>query len=201
MLYVRGNRWDYDHWASLGNPGWSYDEVLPLFKRSENNEQFHDELHGQGGPLNVTYPRFDSPLSQMFLDAAAQNGIALNPDYNGAGQEGSFLYQVTHKNGERCSAAKGLPDSQSGPTQPEGDHPRGQRQGGTDGPTRHRCAVLPGQPVAQRTCRREVIVSAGAFVHRSCCSSRASARWRTCNRPACTRCTNCQAWARTCGPH
>ena len=63
MLYVRGNRWDYDHWASLGNPGWSYDEVLPLFKRSENNEQFHDELHGQGGPLNVTYPRFDSPLS------------------------------------------------------------------------------------------------------------------------------------------
>ena len=99
MLYVRGNRWDYDHWASLGNPGWSYDEVLPLFKRSENNEQFHDAFHGQGGPLNVTYPRFDSPLSQMFLDAAAKNGIALNPDYNGEQQEGSFLYQVTHKNG------------------------------------------------------------------------------------------------------
>ena len=106
MLYVRGNRWDYDHWASLGNPGWSYDEVLPLFKRSENNEQFHDAFHGQGGPLNVTYPRFDSPLSQMFLDAAAKNGIALNPDYNGEQQEGSFLYQVTHKNGQRCSAAK-----------------------------------------------------------------------------------------------
>ena len=107
MLYVRGNRWDYDHWASLGNPGWGYDEVLPLFKRSENNEQFQNAFHGQGGPLNVTYPRFDSPLSQMFLDAAAQNGVPLNPDYNGAQQEGSFLYQVTHKNGERCSAAKG----------------------------------------------------------------------------------------------
>lgn len=107
MLYVRGNRWDYDHWASLGNAGWSYDEVLPLFKRSEHNEQFQDSFHGQGGPLNVTYPRFDSPISQMFLDAAAQNGMALNPDYNGVHQEGAFLYQVTHKNGERCSAAKG----------------------------------------------------------------------------------------------
>jgi choline dehydrogenase len=72
MLYVRGNRWDYDHWAELGNAGWSYDEVLPLFKRSENNEQFQDEFHGQGGPLNVTYPRFESPLSQMFLDGAAR---------------------------------------------------------------------------------------------------------------------------------
>ena len=107
MLYVRGNRWDYDHWAGLGNPGWSYDDVLPLFKRAEHNEQFQDGFHGQGGPLNVTYPRFDSPLSQMFLDAAAQNGMALNPDYNGAQQDGAFLYQVTHKNGERCSAAKG----------------------------------------------------------------------------------------------
>lgn len=107
MLYVRGNRWDYDHWAALGNAGWSYDEVLPLFKRAENNEQFHDGFHGQGGPLNVTYPRFDSALSQMFLHAAALNGIPSNPDYNGANQEGAFLYQVTHKNGERCSAAKG----------------------------------------------------------------------------------------------
>jgi choline dehydrogenase-like flavoprotein len=108
MLYVRGNRWDYDHWSALGNPGWSYDEVLPLFKRSEHNEQFQNEFHGQGGPLNVTYPRFDSPLSQMFLDAAAQNGMPLNQAYNDSVQDGSFLYQVTHKNGERCSAAKGF---------------------------------------------------------------------------------------------
>ena len=63
MLYVRGHRWDYDHWAALGNPGWGYDEVLPLFKRAEHNEQFADAFHGQGGPLNVTYPRFESPLS------------------------------------------------------------------------------------------------------------------------------------------
>jgi len=106
MLYVRGNKWDYDHWASLGNPGWSYNDVLPLFKRSENNEQFKDNFHGQGGPLNVTYPRHESPCTKLFLDAAALHQIRLNPDYNGAEQEGAFEYQVTHKNGERCSAAK-----------------------------------------------------------------------------------------------
>ncbi|MFL6818332.1 MAG: GMC family oxidoreductase [Bradyrhizobium sp.] len=106
MLYVRGNKWDYDHWASLGNPGWSYDEVLPLFKRAENNEQFKDSFHGQGGPLNVTYPRHESPFTKLFLDAAAMHQIRLNPDYNGVEQEGAFEYQVTHKNGERCSTAK-----------------------------------------------------------------------------------------------
>jgi choline dehydrogenase-like flavoprotein len=106
MLYVRGNRWDYDHWASLGNDGWSYDELLPYFKRSEHNEEIANEYHGQGGPLNVTYPRHASPLNQMFLDAAALRGLPLNADYNGATQEGAFMYQVTHKNGERCSAAK-----------------------------------------------------------------------------------------------
>ncbi|MDZ7870818.1 MAG: GMC family oxidoreductase N-terminal domain-containing protein [Rheinheimera sp.] len=106
MLYVRGNRWDYDHWAALGNPGWSYDELLPLFKRSEHNEQFSDSFHGQGGGLNVTYQAFQSPLNDLFLQAAVDNGLALTPDYNGAVQEGAFEYQVTHKNGERCSAAK-----------------------------------------------------------------------------------------------
>lgn len=107
MLYVRGHRWDYDHWASLGNAGWSYKDVLPYFKRAENNE-IHgaDEYHGAGGPLNVTYPRHASPINQMFLDAAALHGIPTIADYNGATQTGAFMYQVTHKNGERCSAAK-----------------------------------------------------------------------------------------------
>ena len=106
MLYVRGNRSDYDHWAALDNPGWSYDEVLPLFKRAENNETFGGEYHGKGGPLNVCYPRHGSPLNQMFLDAAALNGLPRIDDYNGASQEGAFMYQVTQVNGERCSAAK-----------------------------------------------------------------------------------------------
>jgi choline dehydrogenase-like flavoprotein len=106
MLYVRGNRWDYDHWSDLGNAGWSYDEVLPYFKRAEGNEQLDNAYHGTSGPLGVTYPRHTSPVNRMFLDAARSQGLQINADYNGAEQEGAFLYQVTHRNGERCSAAK-----------------------------------------------------------------------------------------------
>ena len=80
MLYVRGNRWDYDHWASLGNGGWSYDEILPFFIRAENNEQFTNDYHGQGGPLNVTYQMHRSPVNALFLQAAAMNGLPVNPD-------------------------------------------------------------------------------------------------------------------------
>ncbi len=108
MLYVRGNRWDYDHWAELGNSGWSYEEVLPYFKRAENNETYGDsDYHGAGGPLNVAELRNPSDLNQVFLAAAARYGIPNIRDYNGAEQFGSFMYQVTHQNGERCSAAKG----------------------------------------------------------------------------------------------
>jgi choline dehydrogenase len=163
MLYVRGNRWDYDHWAELGNPGWAYDDVLPLFKRSEHNEQFQNDFHGQGGPLNVTYPRFDSPLSQMFLNGAAQNGIALNPAYNGANQEGSFLYQVTHKNGERCSAAKGyLTPNLGRPNLKVITHAVSAKVELKD---RRATGVqfYQGNQVQTVRARREVIVSAGAF--------------------------------------
>jgi len=108
MLYVRGNRWDYDHWASLGNEGWSFEDVLPYFKRAENNEIYGaDAHHGVGGPLNVTYSRYESPFNQLFIEAATEQGIPPTADYNGAQQAGSFIYQLTQKNGERCSAAKG----------------------------------------------------------------------------------------------
>ncbi|HEX3140943.1 MAG TPA: GMC family oxidoreductase N-terminal domain-containing protein [Rhizobacter sp.] len=85
MLYVRGNRWDYDHWASLGNDGWSYEEVLPYFKRAEHNET-HGETpyHGTGGPFNVAELRKPSAINQAFLAAAAMKGVPHNPDYNGA---------------------------------------------------------------------------------------------------------------------
>ncbi|AOK29690.1 MULTISPECIES: GMC family oxidoreductase [Burkholderia] len=106
MIYTRGHRSDYDHWASLGNPGWSYDELLPYFRRSEHNEQFDDAFHGQGGPLNVARLRTDNPFPQYFLEAAVQCGVPLNDDFNGAEQEGVGPFQVTQKNGERCSAAR-----------------------------------------------------------------------------------------------
>ena len=107
MLYVRGNRWDYDEWERLGNSGWGFDQCLPYFKKAENNEQFDNEWHGQGGPLNVTYPNHQSPLADLFIEAATQRQIRANPDYNGGEQEGTFHYQATQKDGERCSAAKG----------------------------------------------------------------------------------------------
>jgi len=110
MVYVRGHRNDYDHWAALGNAGWSYDEVLPYFKRAENNERFRDaddKFHGQGGPLNVADLRSDNPFQQIYLDAARQAGFNINHDFNGTEQEGIGIHQVTQINGERCSAARG----------------------------------------------------------------------------------------------
>ncbi len=107
MVYIRGQRADYDHWASLGNPGWGYDDVLPYFKRAEHNERGADAWHGTGGPLNVMDLRSPTWISEVFVKAGVQAGYRANPDFNGAEQEGVGMYQVTHKNGERWSAAKG----------------------------------------------------------------------------------------------
>ena len=106
MIYARGQPQDYDHWAAQGNPGWSWNEVLPYFVRAENNERGADAWHGSGGPLNVMDLRSPHPFSQVFVEAGVQAGHAHNHDFNGADQEGVGLYQVTHKNGERFSAAK-----------------------------------------------------------------------------------------------
>ena len=107
MIYVRGQPADYDHWAAQGNPGWGWDDVKPYFLRAEHNERGADAWHGQGGPLNVADLRSPNRFSQLFTQAGVQAGHAHNHDFNGASQEGVGLYQVTHKNGERHSAAKG----------------------------------------------------------------------------------------------
>lgn len=107
MVYIRGHRWDYDHWASLGNTGWSFDEVLPYFKRSENNASLGGALHGQSGPLRVSDLRSDNPFQQLYLEAAKQAGFKINHDFNGEDQEGVGIYQVTQHEGERWSAARG----------------------------------------------------------------------------------------------
>ena len=104
MLYVRGHRWDYDHWSSLGNDGWSYAEVLPYFIKSECNERLQDEYHGNDGPLNIAELRHDNPFTRFFVEAASKH-YPENNDFNGEKQEGVGLYQVTQKNGQRCSAA------------------------------------------------------------------------------------------------
>lgn len=106
MMYARGHQADYDHWASLGNEGWSYQECLPYFKKAENNEIHADEYHGQGGPLNVTDLQCPSSLLAHYLNACESIGIPANPDVNGEQQFGAMATQVTQKNGERCSAAR-----------------------------------------------------------------------------------------------
>ncbi|MCB2017770.1 MAG: choline dehydrogenase [Hydrogenophaga sp.] len=106
MIYARGHASDYDAWAAEGNPGWSFADVLPYFKRAEHNERGADEWHGTGGPLNVMDLRSPNPILPDFVKAGRQAGYAVNHDFNGAFQEGIGVYQVTHKNGERFSAAK-----------------------------------------------------------------------------------------------
>lgn len=105
MVYIRGNPRDYDAWAAARCTGWSYEDVLPFFRRAENNMHFADAWHGDGGPLTVSDQICPSPLTRSFVKAAQQAGLAYNPDFNGLRQAGSGLYQVTQRNGQRCSAA------------------------------------------------------------------------------------------------
>lgn len=106
MIYIRGHRWDYDHWAAQGNEGWSYDDVLPYFCLSEKNERFHDQYHGNNGPMPVSDIRTDSPFHDYFLNAARECDIPILEDFNGAEQEGAGVFQVTQANGERYSTAR-----------------------------------------------------------------------------------------------
>ncbi|HYM31674.1 MAG TPA: choline dehydrogenase [Candidatus Cybelea sp.] len=105
MVYIRGHRRDYDQWRQLGNTGWGYDDVLPFFRRAENNERIADDFHGRGGPLNVAELVYRNPLTSVFVEAAMESGIPRNDDFNGKEQEGTGFYQVTQKGAKRCSAA------------------------------------------------------------------------------------------------
>jgi choline dehydrogenase len=106
MAYVRGNHADYDEWASLGNHGWAYKDVLSYFKKSEQNEDLQNEYHGSSGSLNVTYPKsFQTVFARAFVEACKESGIPENNDYNGATQEGAGIFQFTIKDGKRHSAA------------------------------------------------------------------------------------------------
>jgi len=106
MVYIRGGSWDYDNWAAMGCAGWSYQDVLPFFKRAEDNVRGGDAFHGAGGPLRVSDQRWANPTSHAFVESAASLQLPTNPDFNGERQQGFGLYQVTQKDGERWSAAR-----------------------------------------------------------------------------------------------
>ncbi len=168
MCYIRGNAWDYDHWASLGNDGWAYKDVLPYFRKMENFEPLGQvprgsEFHGSGGPLNVAEHRFVNPLMTAFVEAAQQAGHPANPDFNGAQQDGIGYYHVMQRDGQRCSNARGFLDPARGRPNLKivtGAHAakvlfEGKRAVGVR-------YLENGSPVEARA-RREVILSAGAI--------------------------------------
>jgi choline dehydrogenase-like flavoprotein len=164
MVYIRGHRSDYDQWASLGNTGWSYADVLPYFKRSEDNADFDGDYHGKGGPLAVNQLRSDNPEQQTFLQAAREAQFRIRDDFNGEEQEGLGIYQVTQRNGERCSAARGYihPFMATRPNlrvETDAHATRilfeGKRAVGVE--------YRQGKEQKQLRARREVIVAAGAF--------------------------------------
>ncbi len=164
MVYIRGHQWDYDHWASLGNPGWSYADVLPYFRKSENNETHSDAFHGKGGPLNVAELRTGNPLQQTFMDAVRECQLPVTSDFNGPKQEGCGIYQVTQINGERCSAARAYVHPYIG------KRPNLFVQTGAqvlriifDGKRAVGAEFLVGSEKKVVRARREVIVSSGAF--------------------------------------
>jgi choline dehydrogenase-like flavoprotein len=107
MVYMRGNPRDYDEWRELGCEGWGWDDILPYFKRAEDNERGVGDLHGAGGPLRVSDPPVRNPILQAFIDAAVARGLGANDDFNGPEQDGVGWYQFTQRDGRRCSVAAG----------------------------------------------------------------------------------------------
>jgi choline dehydrogenase len=107
LLYIRGQPEDFDHWRQLGNVGWSFDDVLPYFRRAEDQERGPDALHGVGGPLAVSNVSEPHPLCEAFIEAAQQAGFPRNDDFNGSVQDGAGYFQLTARNGRRCSTAVG----------------------------------------------------------------------------------------------
>nr|WP_245316505.1 GMC family oxidoreductase N-terminal domain-containing protein [Mesorhizobium wenxiniae] len=105
MIYIRCQKEDYNNWASLGNRGWSYEDVLPYFRKSEDNDRLSNRYHGQGGPLWVSDQVSPHRLTKAFVRAAQQYGLPFNPDFNGESMYGAGFYQVTCRDGRRRSAA------------------------------------------------------------------------------------------------
>ena len=105
QIYTRGNALDYDEWRQMGCEGWSYEDVLPYFRKAEDNDTHENRYHGKGGPLGVSKPRAPLPICEAYFAAAAELGIPRNEDMTGASQDGVGYYQLTQRNARRSSAA------------------------------------------------------------------------------------------------
>ena len=163
MIYIRGDARDYDHWRDLGNPGWGWQDVLPYFLKSEDQQHGASAFHGAGGPLTVSDLMAPHHISSAFVDAAVAAGHARTVDFNAGTPAGAGLYQVTMRNGERCSTAKAfLQPARKRSNLHTITHARvlrvvmeGDRATGVD--------YFDGMQVVRRHATREVILSAGAI--------------------------------------
>lgn len=163
MIYIRGNRYDYDAWGEVGNAGWSYADVLPYFKKAQHQELGASEYHGVGGPLNVTNLKYTNPLSRAFVDACIELGIPENPDFNGETQLGAGIYQVTQKNGLRWSTVNAyIEPARSRPNLVICTEAQALRVVVEDG---RACGVIykEGDAVKTVRARREVVLCGGAI--------------------------------------
>ena len=114
QIYTRGNALDYDEWRQLGCDGWSYEDVLPYFRKSENNDTYDNRWHGQGGPLGVSKPAAPLPICEAYFNAAGELGIPFNADMTGEVQDGVGYYQLTQRNARRSSTSKAFLDPARG---------------------------------------------------------------------------------------
>ena len=162
MLYVRGNPLDYNTWSQYGNRGWSYDSVLPYFKKAEHFESACDDTRGLGGPLNVAPMRERAELLDAFIDAGVDEGYPRNADYNNGQQEGFGYFQVTQKNGERWSTARGFLDPIRDRANLRIETEAMALRVLLEGKRAVGVAYMQGGTVIEARCDREVILAAGA---------------------------------------
>ena len=163
LLYVRGQPQDFDHWRQLGNPGWGWDDVMPLFRQAENWEGAPSDVRGKGGSLNVSESRVQRPVIDAWVDAAEGLGYKRTEDYNGEDQEGVGHFQMTMRDGRRCSSATAFLKPARGRSnlhvftgaQTLGLIMEGKRAAGI--------RVRRGNEVVEARARREVVLSAGAL--------------------------------------
>jgi choline dehydrogenase len=162
MLYVRGNPLDYNTWSQFGNLGWGYDSVLPYFRKAEHFAPGGDASRGRGGPLQVDHMRERAELLDAFIDAAVDEGFPRNKDYNNGHQEGFGYFQVTQKNGERWSCARGYLDPIRNRPNLKIETEAYTTKILLEGKRAVGVAYTQGGTATQARARREVIVSAGA---------------------------------------
>ena len=183
LIYIRGQRQDFDLWRQMGNAGWSYDDVLPYFRKAESQEHGANEFHGADGPLGVSDLRTDHPLHEAFIAGAQEAGYPFNRDFNGAEQEGVGPLQLTVKGRRRSSAAVGyLNPVKSRPNLTIETHALTRR------------VLVEGKRAVGVEYRHNGAIYKVALGGRCCCAAARSTRRRSCNCRASGRAACCNRW-------